>query len=114
MPTSHTTRQNKRKEYAQEITYIPKRSRRGHVKHLPINVTPSSSQFTSSPGAFQQDNNIPVISALSIPTPTPLSPAHHSAPPDIPDEPTPRPSRKGKVSCLQLFFFDLLSILFPL
>jgi hypothetical protein len=57
----------KSKEYAKEVTYVPKRSRRGHVRHHTIDVTPSSSQFSSSPAKNQDDEeDMDIIPSLSF------------------------------------------------
>ena len=66
----------KKKEYATEVTWIAKRSRRGHVKHHKINVTPSSTQFSSSPVKHDsQEDELDVIPALSFSQPSnPSSP----------------------------------------
>jgi hypothetical protein len=51
----------KRKEYAQEVTFIAKRSRRGHIKHKRVNVTPSSSQISPSPIQHESQAEEPIV-----------------------------------------------------
>jgi hypothetical protein len=105
----------KRKEYAQEVTFIEKRSRRGRIKHEKINVTPSSSQISSSPSKHDSQaeelNVIPSLSFSIPPSPLPVDQNDYS---QLGTDSPPlnsgghKSSKRGK-ACLLSYIHDLLS-----
>ena len=78
MPRSYPTTSNNRKAYAKEVTVVARRTRTGRLKHRTIDITPSSSHFTSSPVQLCPTDNLTALPALSFHLPTSSSEAQES------------------------------------
>ena len=78
MPKPYPTTSKNKKEYAQEIAVVARRTRTGRLKHRTIAVTPSSSHFTSSPVQPSATENLTALPALSFNLPDNSSAAQES------------------------------------
>ena len=78
MPRSYPTTSKNKKEYAQEVAIVARRTRTGRLKHWTIAVTPSSSHFTSSPAQPSATENLTALPALSFNLPDNSSVAQES------------------------------------